>query len=131
MKSCTDLEQSKKLVEFLPLETADMHYSTWVISNGEFIVSPNYGQTIESMQEDYGSQIIPCWSLASLLEYLRKIDLFPNIIDSDDCVLMDISFYDYEDGKVLHSIQCLRVEGKTILDTCYAMIIKLHELNFI
>ena len=131
MKSCTDLEQSKKLAEFLPIETADMHYSTCVISNGEFIVSPNYGQTIKSMQEDYGSQIIPCWSLASLLEYLRKIDLFPEIIDSGDCVLTDISFYDDEDGKVIHPMHSLRAEGKTILDTCYAMIIKLHELKLV
>ena len=46
MKSYTDLPQSKKLAEILPLESADMHYSTWVISNGEFIVSPNYGNTI-------------------------------------------------------------------------------------
>lgn len=72
MKNCTDLKQSKRLVEFLPIESADMHYSTWTILDGEFIVSPNYGQTIESMQEDYGNQIIPCWSLAALLEILPK-----------------------------------------------------------
>ena len=78
MKSYTDLPQSKKLAEILPIESADMHYSTWVISNGEFIVSPNYGNTIEDLQEDYGNQIIPCWSLAALSEFI-----LPYIADDD------------------------------------------------
>ena len=68
MKSYTDIEQSKKLAEILPIESADMHYATWTILDGEFIVSPNQGSTIKSLQEDYGNQIIPCWSLAALLE---------------------------------------------------------------
>ena len=31
MKAYTDLEQSKKLETFLPIESADMHYSTWTM----------------------------------------------------------------------------------------------------
>lgn len=73
MKAFTDIEQSKKLAEILPLESADMSYSTWtILESGEFIVSPNQGNTIENLRKDYGNQIIPCWSLAAL------IDLLPN-----------------------------------------------------
>jgi len=74
MKSYTDIEQSKKLVEILPLESADMHYSTWTILDGEFIVSPNQGCTIENLREDYGNQIIPCWSLAALLSVIKSVN---------------------------------------------------------
>jgi len=38
MKAYTSLEQSKKLAEIFPLESADMHYATWTILDGEFKV---------------------------------------------------------------------------------------------
>ena len=125
LKGYTDLEQSKSLAEFLPIESADMHYLTYSMYEeycDEIVYTANLGKP-----GMYDKCCIPCWSLAALLEHLRKIDLFPDIIDSVDCVLMDISFADNEDGK----IQCLRVEGKTILDTCYGMIVKLHELKLL
>ena len=64
MKSYTNIEQSKKLSEILPLTSADMHYerayfegkqSDWFIALGRPIKSDD---------------IIPCWSLAALLEIL-------------------------------------------------------------
>ena len=70
-KICTSLEQSKKLIELgIDVNTADMHYSTWTILNGEYILSPNQGETIEELQEDYGNQVIPAWSLTALLDML-------------------------------------------------------------
>lgn len=71
---CTSLEQSKKLMELgIDIDTADMHYSTWTILNeGEYILSPNQGETIEELQEDYGNQVIPAWSLAALLDILES-----------------------------------------------------------
>jgi hypothetical protein len=52
----------------IDVNTADMHYSTWTILNGgEYILSPNQGETIEELQEDYGNQVIPAWSLSALL----------------------------------------------------------------
>ena len=90
MKSYTNLEESKKLVEILPIESADMHYSTWTILDGEFIVSPNYGNTIENLREDYGNQIIPCWSLTALSEFI-----LPYIADDDG---NNYKFYLSKDG---------------------------------
>lgn len=139
MKSYTDIEQSKKLAKILSIESADMCWCNNSIKGINYTdeFSANL-YTVKEMKELFDTtlngwdkywELIPCWSLAALLEHLRKIDLFPDIIDSVDCVLMDISFVDDEDGKVLHPIHCIRVEGKTILDACYEMIVKLHELK--
>lgn len=74
-KICTSIEQSKKLIELgIDVNTADMHYSTWTILDGEYVLSPNQGQTIEELQEDYGNQIIPAWSLATLFVILTEQD---------------------------------------------------------
>ena len=127
MKSYTDLEQSKKLAEILPIESADMCFNRFRNNKMPPLMTP-YSRFNEFFNmEPTPAFLIPCWSLAALLEHLRRIDMFPDIIDSVDCVMMDISFADDEDGKVLHPIHCLRVEGKTILDACVEMIVKLHE----
>ena len=85
-KICTSLEQSKKLIKLgIDLATADMHYSTWTILNGEYILSPNQGETIEELQEDYGNQVIPAWSLAALLGLMPKLYEFENDPDDGGC----------------------------------------------
>ena len=71
MKSYTDIEQSKKLAEILPLESADMMYQEY-----ETVIGDDYGFKYR-IQPFYSSDIdgIPCWSLAALLnlipEYIR------------------------------------------------------------
>ena len=141
MISHTNLPQSQILAEFLPLESADMCWCNNSIKGVNYTdeFSANL-YTVKEMKDAFDTalngwdkywELIPCWSLAALLEHLRRIDMFPDIIDSVDCVMMDISFADDEDGKVLHPIHCLRVEGKTILDACVEMILKLHELKLI
>lgn len=122
MKAYTDIEQSKKLAEILPLESADMHYSTWTILDGEFIVSPNQGSTIEDLQEDYGNQIIPCWSLVALLDNIPQVKL-DNIKQYDKKYWRCYAYFasdwhtsDWCDNPV---------------DACVEMILKLHELNLL
>lgn len=82
-KICTSLEQSKKLMELgIDVNTADMHYSTWTILNeGEYILSPNQGETIEELQEDYGNQVIPAWSLSALLRLMPNFNMFKRTIE--------------------------------------------------
>jgi len=124
-KSYTDLSQSKKLAEILPLESADMHYATWTILDGEFIVSPNQGSTIKSMQEDYGNQIIPCWSLAALL------DVLPKKIKEDNVLRIDIDekefsiWYDEVGCGVNTELPDITMESP--VDVCVAMIEDLHK----
>ena len=133
MKSYTDLEQSKKLAEILPIKSADMHYATWTILDGEFIVSPNQGSTIEDLQEDYGNQIIPCWSLAALLDVLPIV--YTNN-KKEVCGPLHIDITDSETPFVLWYVNPLHkgdiVELKTneynnLVDACYEMILKLKE----
>lgn len=137
MKSYTDIEQSKILAEILPIESADMHYSTWTILDGEFIVSPNQGSTIENLQEDYGNQIIPCWSLAALLnalptylfEFDRGIDLniYPNLNGRGwHCSYIPNCIENMKTDKFR-----LITNGDTLVDACYEMILKLKEKNLL
>ena len=69
MKAYTDIEQSKKLAEFLPLESADMYFE------------PSAGFCTEPSEVKFGDikyahpRSVPCWSLAALLDVLP----FPNL----------------------------------------------------
>ena len=115
MKSYTNIEQSKKLAEILPIDSADMNYATWtILENGEFIVSPNRGNTIKELQEDYGIQIIPCWSLAALLS-----------------VIPNVSINEFEDNKwyvmIIHNGKMIYGDKDNPIDACYELMLKLHE----
>lgn len=124
MKAYTDVKQSKKLAEILPLESADMHYATWTILNGEFIVSPNQGSTIEDLQEDYGNQIIPCWSLAALIK------LLPNkIVVNNENYFLNFTKNNVEYRGIVtwDGQKCILTEEENLLDACYNMIVKLKK----
>lgn len=60
MKAYTDLEQSKKLIEILPLESADMFYR-------------DNGIDVKLMWEHTAQKVTnPCWSLSALIKMLPK-----------------------------------------------------------
>lgn len=129
MKAYTDVKQSKKLVEILPLESADMHYATWTILNGEFIVYPNQGSTIEDLQEDYGNQIIPCWSLAKLIEILpNKI-----VVNNENYFLnFTKNSVEYRGIVTCDGQKCVSTKAENLLDACYNIIVKLKkDVNYI
>ena len=116
MKTYTNLNQSKKLAEILPLESADMHHATWTILDGEFIVSPNQGIPIKDLQEDYGNQIIPCWSLAALLNIIP----YPTLTQEENKQWVACS---YPPNHLGYSSKFYN----NPIDACVAMIEKLHE----
>lgn len=124
-KICTSIEQFKKLIELgIDINTADMHYSTWTILNeGEYILSPNQGETIEELQEDYGNQVIPAWSLSALFD----------ILPDDTNIIKDKS--DTENEKYMCTVgvkgDIIPTFGKNPVDACYEMILKLHELKIL
>ena len=115
MKSYTDLNQSKKLAEILPLESADMCFNISQRSNMPPLMTPyskfneffNIGETPDFL--------IPCWSLASLL-----------------CILQNYQLQTQDDGI---GILCSRngtiniATSDNSVDACYEMIIKLNELK--
>ena len=69
MKAYTDIDQSKKLAEILPIESADMYYFTII---RDYPYSQGKIKTIAkimdgSFSSDYDT---PCWSLAPLRDCL-------------------------------------------------------------
>ena len=119
MKSFTSLEQSKKLAEILPLESADMHYV--LIDTESELYSAGLGEYIGILPH------YPCWSLAALLGILPTID------DRNAEFCKDIR-YDkwhvfYHSTATLPLIDTERYHD--IVDACYEMILNLHELKML
>ncbi len=121
IKAFSDLEQSKKLAEILPLESADMLFQLGEDKYADSIRVPLTKKHWEQMMPD----INPCWSLAALLNYLKSKDKFPEINElSDGRFKLTTYIWDGE--------HCIQVSiGDTIVDTCYEIIIKLNEQNLL
>ena len=124
MKSYTNLEQSQKLAEILPVKSADM----FLALNGTQPVMSKY---IDGGFVTADNTAIPCWSLAALLNYLREIDVFPEIEADKSGVVMNISFYDVEDESRLVPIRSIEAKTEDFIDTCYEMILKLKEKDLL
>lgn len=114
IKSFTSLEQSKKLAEILPLESADMYYT----SGDEYDIC--FGSGVYKEIADWICKgtprpaDIPCWSLAALLDILPKINGLKPILD-------------LEENSIQYTGIDLYVVADNPVDACVAMIIKLHE----
>lgn len=76
MKSYTDLEQSKKLAEILPIEGADMEYilEQWTDEETHRLKKGYSEVPVVKVDDDSPFQIItlPCWSLAALLKLIQE-----------------------------------------------------------
>jgi uncharacterized protein YjaG (DUF416 family) len=115
IKAYTDIHQSKKLAEFLPLESADMHYH----------YDNDFGE-LESIptitEEDDHFALFPkdfsCWSLAKLLDILPKIHGAKPILD-------------LEENSIQYTGIDLYVVADNPVDACVAMIELLHELKML
>jgi len=116
IKSCTDIPQSKKLAKVLPLESANMYYDRY--GTPSFI---NEYVSLKNIKNDKYKHLIPCWSLAALLDILPPIEGFRPIID------LDINLIRYE-GNYRDEL-CFN--GNNLVDACVAMIEKLHEIKMI
>ena len=127
MKAYTNLEQSRKLAEILPLESADGFY--------ESILNPTTKEwdDIFVAGTEWASPevVIPAWSLAALLNYLREIDFFPSIEADEHRVTMNVCYYDDEEGNLLHPLHDITTEADNFVDACVEMILKLHELKML
>lgn len=115
IRSYTTIEQSRKLAEFLPLESADMQ---WFLEEDYGIV-----QIKEGLQDWGGDCTVPCWSLASLIDVLPLPDLIQDKVDDE--LFWQCSVYD-KDGKLL-----CEAYDSNLIDACYEMILKLHELKML
>ena len=123
MKAYTDLEQSKKLAEILPLKSADICY---VCGNTTLVSPTKYGDT--SIEKLYKKHIIPAWSLAALFNILPKEIVYKkNIVYLEFHVWQNSLEYVNNADYILH---ITRSYGNPV-DACVEMILKLKELNLL
>ena len=122
MKSYTDLEQSKKLAEILPLESADMWWNYYTVT-----IDDTTPQIIRIDEHWVGSfnwenkpDNIPCWSLSALLDVLPE-----GIIEN-----FYVPNLQKENGKysIAYGNEELLCTADNPIDACYELITKLKEM---
>jgi len=113
-KAFTSLNQSKKLAEILPLESADMYWD-YDVQKHEY-----YPMV---MDDQFDDTCICAWSLAALLSFLP---------DGTDIIKEEA---DTENEKYMCTVgvkdDIISTFGNNPIDACVAMIEKLHELNLL
>ena len=118
MKAYTDINQSKKLAEILPIESADMVYYCNKSNNTPISQCP----FVRSFKETDVFSYLYCWSLAALLNYIK-----------DKCGYFELVYLSStSDGNKLENVHRLSTDlydvyENELIDACYKMIIKLHE----
>ena len=126
IKSFSDLEQSKKLAEILPLESADMRIGNYVGKSGK-VDGTNIHYYPKG--ESFGApEIINAWSLAALLGVMPK-----EIVCDKSIVFLEFHIWENSLEYVNNADYTLHVTESydNPIDACYEMIIKLHELNLL
>ena len=114
MKAYTNVKQSKKLSEILPIESADAFYD---------MAEPEKRQVpIIGNPDDYYDMkdwTIPCWSLAALLDILPNgTETHKQVNESISCYFVEV----YNNKKYFSTERC-----DNLLDACVEMILKLHK----
>ena len=117
MKSYTDIEQSKKLAEILPPESAD----NVIVSIGDregvkTVVMPK--ETFDTIRTPFSDirNTIPCWSLSALMNVLDRGALFKTP--------QGWACQSYIDLKAITSDH-----HNNPIDACYEMIVKFNKMN--
>lgn len=127
MKSYTDIEQSKKLAEILPIESADLKWFFWK----EEIDAPKlptfgYSKAAADSYKDTEAVYLPCWSLTALLSVLPKIG-------SEEPMIQKLYYSNIPTERYIceYSFTNITDEYYNPVDACYEMIIKLHEKDLL
>lgn len=127
-KAFTSFEQSKRLAEILPIESADMAWCNNSIGGVNYTdtFSSNL-YTVKEMREAFDEalrgwdkywELIPCWSLAALLNVLPDYTLQTN---SDGTVFL-----------VCDSKKPMISDAyNNPVDACVEIVLKLHELKML
>lgn len=118
MKTFTDLGQSKKLAEILPLDSADCFYKRFVDNYNaiQYILETySYNKGADKIHD------LPCWSLSALLDVLPRIEhLRPSIdlnpkLDSNEVAI----YYHSEDSPY--------IVRDNLIDAAFEMVMWLKE----
>ena len=127
IKSYTDIPQSKRLAEFLPLESADMFYDgvqdlykekvyNIPINGSSITVRTGHIITEKGVKANL---LLPCWSLSALLNILAKQDFIIKSSERNN---------EYQYNIDIPSRHC-KIWFSSLLDAAFEMIIWLKENN--
>lgn len=118
MKNYTDIEQSKKLAEILPIESADMYYGVLDIYHANTLY--------DSCDIEYfnSREYIPCWSLAALINALPQKVI--RLVGSSKEAFWYCDYVDSNDNE-LHTGK----SADTPIDACYNLILSLNKLRIL
>lgn len=128
IKSYTDLEQSRKLADILPLESADMvllHEEPYETNDSKFdglhqVLCVPFNKYDKSWRQKYKNiSYFPCWSLGTLLSVL------PEIQGGKPVIALDDNYITYPHMSDLYT------KADNLVDACVTMIEKLHELKML
>lgn len=119
IKSFTSLEQSKKLAEILPIESADCFWDYDDLQKYHRINWFEDGYDKDS-QLRLNKNNVCAWSLAALLDILPKIINNETLFIETSASLWHIGY---------RNIYTARADNP--VDACYEMILKLHKLNLL
>ena len=127
-KICTTIEQSKKLAQILPIESADFGWNVFVDDTSR-ILPINDWDLIKDGRN--GVKFFHAWSLSALLNRLPvTCDDGRHclaIINSNPNGEVDwLCCYEDYNGNVM--LECY---ADNLIDVSYEMILKLHELNLL
>ena len=122
MKSYTSLEQSHKLAEILPIESADMYY--WLAwSGGVSKEKKNIPKVGTPNKDAIRTYWCPCWSLAALLDVLpNDTDIVKAEADTENEKYMCTAGVKYD---------IISTFANNSVDACYELILKLKEMNLL
>ena len=133
MKAYTDIEQSKKLAEILPLESADMYIYKNIFFGALscFNGTTQVGEYVKLTDKE--NKAYPCWSLAVLLQVL-PLGIYDELDDRD--YELEINMIDKMPryvrlGDVYHSQFPYDFEKDTLLDNVVESIIWLNNNNYL
>lgn len=115
MKAYTDIEQSKKLAEILPITSIDFAWNIFSDGSARLLRMDDW-EVSENAKSDV--EIIPCWSLAALLSIL------PEIQGSKPMIYLN-------DNYVTYTHMSIHTKADNLVDACVEMILKLHELKML
>ena len=128
IKSFTSIEQSRKLAEILPIESADMTYCAVTGGTREKMIIKNWEVNVgldiaikENLFSYRNGYMVPCWSLTAML----------NALPSNLQLALAINDYQgdikerYAIGSVNSDIYDCYADNP--VDACVDLIIKLHE----
>lgn len=137
IKNYTDLEQSKKLAEILPLESVDGfwdYHNMWYSEGDEWEGYEDYPRaepyleyTREENEWKEDKSDVPCWSLVALLNVLQEINGIPLTLEKVKAKDGYEGYYYHIEYKDIVLIPY----SKNPIDACYEMVMRLHELNLL